>query len=149
MVVYYATTKLFKDKKPRDMTKGFILPLSIASYVTSKFGKRAIGYHNGIDLHAPMKTPVFAPMDGTVNLSTSKDGGNQIVIVHPNGYKTGYAHLSEWKVKNKEVVKQGQLIALSGNTGGHTTAPHLHLTVTDNRGIKIDPMKVFDFKLKT
>lgn len=105
-----------------------------------KTGKKG-EFHNGIDLAVPTGTPVKAPMDGVVSLVNSGgDGGNQIIIRHSNGYYTGYAHLSRLLVKKGDRIKQGDVIALSGNTG-KSTGPHLHLTMTDPAGAKIDPGK--------
>lgn len=137
------------------MIKEFQNPLDVKTWVTSKFGSRidpvtgkAGHFHNGIDLHAPSGTPIFAPMDGVAYLSINTEGGNQLVIHHTNGYKTGYAHLSSRVVSQLQVVKKGQLIAYSGNSGAHTTAAHLHFTVTNKEGRKIDPLSIFNLPLK-
>lgn len=103
-----------------------------------KTGKKG-AFHNGIDLPVPVGTPIKAPMDGVVSLVNSGgDGGNQIVIRHTNGYFTGYAHLSKQLVKKGDKVKRGDVIGLSGNTG-KSTGPHLHLTMTEPSGAKVDP----------
>lgn len=120
--------------------------------ITSKFGKRkapiagASTYHNGVDVGVPVGTQVRAPWDGTV-LSTYSNaaGGNQMIVKHPNGYRTGYAHLSGYVATRGQAVRQGEAICLSGNTG-HSTGPHLHFTLTDPAGQKVDPLTVFDFK---
>lgn len=126
----------------------WISPLQIKTWITSPFGKRGSEFHNGVDLHAPMGTAVIAPFDGVAFLSVNKDGGNQLVIQHDNGYHTGYAHLSKRMVSHGEKVKQGQLVAATGNSGAHTTAAHLHFTVTDKTGKKVNPLEVFNFPLK-
>ena len=120
--------------------------------VTSKFGPRkapvagASTYHNGVDVGVPVGTQVVAPWDGTV-LSTYSNaaGGNQMIVRHPNGYRTGYAHLSGYVATKGQTVRQGEAICLSGNTG-HSTGPHLHFTLTNPAGQKVDPETVFDFK---
>ena len=120
--------------------------------ITSKFGKRkapvagASTYHNGVDVGVPVGTQVVAPWDGTV-LSTYSNaaGGNQMIVKHPNGYRTGYAHLSEFCAQKGDRVAAGQTICLSGNTGRGTGA-HLHFTLTNPAGQKVDPETVFDFK---
>jgi len=127
--------------------KSWLQPVS--AKITSKFGYRTDpktgkqnAFHNGIDLSVPIGTPIKSPMDGVVSLVNSGgDGGNQIVIRHTNGYFTGYAHLSKQLVKKGDTVKRGDVIGLSGNTG-KSTAPHLHLTMTDPSGAKIDPQKL-------
>ena len=120
--------------------------------ITSKFGPRkapvagASTYHNGVDVGVPVGTQVVAPWDGTV-LSTYSNaaGGNQMIVKHPNGYRTGYAHLSGYVATKGQAVRQGEAICLSGNTG-HSTGPHLHFTLTNPAGQKVDPLTVFDFK---
>lgn len=147
LAVLYMANKLFKKQIVK--MEGLIFPLSIKTYVTSKFGNRKdpkgnkTQFHNGIDLHAPIGTKIFSPLDGVAFIADNAQGGKQLVISHDNGFKTGYAHLSEHKVRSGERVKAGQLVALSGNSGAHTTAAHLHLTVTNDKGVKIDPLTFF------
>ena len=119
--------------------------------VTSKFGSRkhpvtgVITNHNGVDIAAPLGTPIVAPLDGTViDVNTHQTGGKQLIIKHINGYRTGYAHLSKYAVNKGDKVKQGQVIAYVGNTGV-STGPHLHFTVTNPMGIKVNPEDYFTF----
>ena len=119
--------------------------------LTSGFGMRKhpvtgeSKLHNGQDIGVGIGTKVFAPRNGTVhNTTPTADGGNQIVIIHDNGWFTGYAHLSKLYVKPGQKVKQGDLIALTGNTG-QSTGPHLHFTLTNPKGEKIDP-KIYIYK---
>lgn len=121
----------------------------VAAKITSKFGYRTDpktgkqnAFHNGLDLAVPLNTPIKSPMPGVVfSISTVGDGGNQIILKHDNGYKTGYAHLNKILVKKGDKIKQGDVIGLSGNTG-KSTGPHLHLTLTDASGAKVDPEKM-------
>lgn len=109
-------------------------------YVTSPFG--GTRNHNGTDYRASVGTPVLAPADGKVqSIYDTERGGKQLVLLHDNGYKTGYAHLNSYNVNFGERVKQGEQIALTGNTG-IGTGPHLHFTVTDPAGNKLDPETV-------
>lgn len=97
--------------------------------------------HNGIDIVVPIGTPVKAPADGVVESTTpSTAGGTQLILRHGQ-WLTGYAHLSELKVSKGQHVKRGEVVALSGNTGAHTTGPHLHMTMTNPAGEKVDPMQ--------
>lgn len=119
--------------------------------INSGFGNRVhpiskkVEFHNGVDIHADVGTTVLDPWDGVVeNTYFADKGGNQLVIRHDNGFRTGYAHLSAFLVKKGEKVKAGDPIALTGNTGA-STGPHLHLTVTDPNGKKVDPEKYFKF----
>lgn len=121
----------------------------VVAKITSKFGYRTDpktgkqnAFHNGIDLAVPLNTPIKSPMPGTVDAVTSGgDGGNQVILKHDNGYKTGYAHLNKPMVKKGDKIKHGDVIGLSGSTG-KSTGPHLHLTLTDPSGAKVDPQKM-------
>ncbi|MEM9887948.1 MAG: TonB family protein [Bacteroidota bacterium] len=89
--------------------------------------------HTGVDYIVPMGTEVVATADGKVVVVKKwKEGyGNHITIKHAEGYSTFYAHLDDMLVKEGQQVKQGQVIALSGNTGT-STGPHLHYEVRLN-----------------
>lgn len=120
--------------------------------VTSRFGNRtaptsgASTNHNGTDIAVPVGTKIKSPWAGKVtSVMTNNAGGLQMVVTHYNGYKTGYAHLSEVIRQKGQLVLPGQAIALSGNTG-NTTGPHLHFTITNPAGEKIDPENKFDFE---
>lgn len=113
--------------------------------ITSRYGMRNGKLHNGTDIAVSVGTPVKSPWRGTVSETyTNSAGGKQIIINHPNGYRTGYAHLSEYRVSSGQKVRRGQVIALSGNTGG-STGPHLHFTLRKN-GQLVDPESKFNFK---
>jgi murein DD-endopeptidase MepM/ murein hydrolase activator NlpD len=118
----------------------------VVAKITSRFGYRTDPktgkpneFHNGIDLAVPSGTQIKSPMSGVVEaVNSGGPGGNELIIKHTNGYKTGYAHLSKVMVKKGDKVQQDQLVALSGNTG-KSTGPHLHFTMTDPSGTKVDP----------
>lgn len=99
--------------------------------------------HTGIDFTAEIGTDVYATGDGVVEVL--EDGawgyGKSIVINHGFGYKTRYAHLSAFKVRQGQKIKRGELIGLVGNTG-KSTGPHLHYEVELNNN-KIDPINFF------
>lgn len=124
----------------------------IKGKITSKFGNRqsptsgSSTFHNGVDISVPEGTKVKSPWAGKVtSVMTNNAGGLQMVVQHYNGWKTGYAHLSEVLNQKGDVVTAGQLIALSGNSG-NSTGPHLHFTLTNPQGEKVDPESKFDFK---
>ena len=96
--------------------------------------------HTGMDFTADKGTKVFATGDGTVELIENKRWGygKSIVINHGYGYKTRYAHLSAFKVKEGQKIKRGELIGLIGSTG-RSTGPHLHYEVIKN-GTKVNPI---------
>lgn len=116
--------------------------------VNSHFGYRPRfkRNHYGTDLKARMGDTVVAVFSGKVEkIKYERSGyGFHVVILHDDGVKTLYAHLSRILVKEGEIVRNGQPIALSGNTG-RSTGPHLHFEIRVG-GKCIDPEKVFDFK---
>ena len=101
-------------------------------------GRKTQGIHgnNGVDLAAPTGTPILAAADGRVIVSRSGgyNGGygSYLVISHPNGTQTLYAHLSKNSVFVGQSVAQGQIIGAVGNTG-KSTGSHLHFEI---RGAK-------------
>ena len=111
-------------------------------------GGRWAHKHSGQDYAVPTGTAVMAAHGGTVVKAGGNgagDGpayGNAVVIKHGNGTYSQYAHLSQVDVKVGQVVKTGQKIALSGNTG-NSSGPHLHFEIrtTPNYGSAVDPVK--------
>ncbi|MCL7428265.1 M23 family metallopeptidase [Streptomyces sp. YS415] len=103
--------------------------------------------HSGQDFAVASGTQVYAAHGGTVVKAGSNgagDGpayGNAVVIKHGNGTYSQYAHLSKIQVKAGQIVKTGQRIALSGNTG-NSSGPHLHFEIrtTANYGTAVDPV---------
>jgi murein DD-endopeptidase MepM/ murein hydrolase activator NlpD len=103
--------------------------------------------HSGQDFAVPIGTNVVAAHGGTVVKAGGNgagDGpayGNAIVIKHGNGTYSQYAHLSKINVKIGQIVKTGQSIAKSGNTG-NSSGPHLHFEIrtTPNYGSAVDPV---------
>lgn len=70
--------------------------------VSSKYGVRSGGFHNGTDIAVPVGTAVKSPWRGTViDTYSNAQGGLQMIIDHPNGYRTGYAHLSATVAKKR------------------------------------------------
>ena len=99
--------------------------------------------HTGIDFAAPIGTPIYASADGLVaNVDISFTGyGKKIEIDHGFGYRTRYAHMHAFAVRNGQHVKRGQLIGYVGDTG-LSTAPHLHYEVFIN-GAYVNPIHYF------
>jgi murein DD-endopeptidase MepM/ murein hydrolase activator NlpD len=96
--------------------------------------------HEGIDVTAPMGTPIEAPAAGVVREAGWEAGyGNTIVIDHGFGTVTKFAHASKILVREGQRVSRGQRIALVGNTG-LATGPHLHYEVHVN-GRPVDPLR--------
>jgi hypothetical protein len=99
--------------------------------------------HTGIDFAASIGTPIYATADGkVVTVDIKYSGyGKLVEIDHGFGYKTRYAHMHEFAVKQGQNVRRGDLIGYVGNTG-LSTAPHLHYEVLIN-GAQVDPVHYF------
>ncbi len=108
------------------------------SDISSKFGwrenpvLRRKEFHTGLDLRAPVGTPILAPADGVVKFTQYNQGsgyGNVVSLDHNYGFESYYAHLQNKPVvKEGQFVKKGDLIAYSGNSG-MSTGPHLHYEI--------------------
>jgi murein DD-endopeptidase MepM/ murein hydrolase activator NlpD len=110
------------------------------------FNGKATSTHWGLDFRVPTGTPVAAMNDGTVLLARPLYfEGNFVVLDHGQGLLTIYMHLSEFKVKEGDQVKRGQVIALSGGTG-RATGPHLHVGVRW-QGTYLDPAGLVRLRL--
>ena len=96
--------------------------------------------HPGLDIGAPMGTPIFATGDGMVVRVEYKTYGYglNVVIDHGYGYKTLYAHMSKIDAKVGQKIKRGQIIGYVGSTG-YSTCPHVHYEVFVN-DIRVNPM---------
>lgn len=98
-------------------------------------------FHNAIDIVAPEGTPVRAAMDGRVaDTGYNAIYGNYVILTHPDGYQTLYAHLSKVAVKRGASLRQGAALGAVGSTG-YSTGPHLHFSVF-KRGSAVDPLKL-------
>jgi murein DD-endopeptidase MepM/ murein hydrolase activator NlpD len=110
------------------------------------FNGKTSSPHLGLDFRVPSGTPVEAMNDGTVLLARPLYfEGNLVVLDHGQGLLTLYLHLSEFKVKEGDQVKRGQVIALSGGTG-RATGPHLHAAVRW-QGTYLDPAALMRLRL--
>jgi murein DD-endopeptidase MepM/ murein hydrolase activator NlpD len=112
--------------------------------VNSEFGRRlspwtaAAEHHSGLDIGAPIGTPVQAPAPGTVVFSgPHAEYGLTVVIDHGNDTKSLYGHLSKLGVAAGQQVRRGDLVALTGNTG-RSSGPHLHYEIQVT-GQAVDP----------
>lgn len=123
----------------------FINPLS--GTVSSRFGVLSSirsSYHTGLDIGAPLGTPIKAAAGGTVAFSGWKGAlGKLITIDHGNGVVTYYAHCGSLYKSVGEVVDQGEIIAAVGMTG-NTTGPHLHIEVRVNE-VAYNPVDYFNY----
>ena len=110
-----------------------ILPVN--GYIVREFGKvkdlftGKIKQHDGINIIAPLKTPVVAPADGNVSqIGRDRFRGIYVIIDHSKYYKTMYCHLSRKKVKQGEHIKRGDIIGYVGKTG-RAEFPNLYYEV--------------------
>lgn len=108
---------------------------------------RALQSHQGIDYTLPEGESIFATADGVVKdvLGKTSTSGITVVIDHGNGYTTSYSHLQKAKVKRRQKVRRGDIIALSGNSG-LSLSPHLHYEVR-YEGMRVDPTHYFFMEL--
>ena len=118
-------------------SSGLIWP--VQGIVTSGFGARWGGFHEGLDIAAPEGTPIVAAGSGTVVIAAYTGGyGNYTCIDHGGGLSTCYGHQSAFAVSSGESVSQGEVIGYVGSTG-HSTGPHLHFEVRVD-GAAQDPL---------
>lgn len=144
-----------------NVSENWTLPINPGSYrVSSPYGMRLhpiLGQyllHNGIDLSAPLGTPVRAASSGTVtyirradvsvgNINSHWNTGLYVVISHGGGVESGYGHLmsvaSDLKVG--DTVDMGDVIGHVGSTG-NSTGPHLHFVIVQDAGV-VNGKRVF------
>ncbi|MCZ8271144.1 MAG: peptidoglycan DD-metalloendopeptidase family protein [Beijerinckiaceae bacterium] len=128
-------------EEPAEQAANFRWPAQ--GRVISGFGaKGASGTNDGINIAVPEGTPVRAAEGGTVIHADDalKGYGKLVLVRHPNGYVSVYAHNGEIKVKRGESVKRGQVIAASGSSG-NVTSPQLHFQIRKGSQA-VDPMKM-------
>ena len=118
----------------------FSIPVGkpVNGWIASSYGKRISPFtgkfamHYGIDIAAPVGSPIYAPADGVVIFAGIKSGfGRFLMIAHDHGIVTKYGHNAELFVQTGERVKRGDPIAAVGSTG-RTTGPHLHYEIWVN-----------------
>lgn len=139
----------FYDDKGYPLEKTFLRAPCRFDYISSGFNRKrrhpimgGVHPHLGIDYAAPIGTPVWAVADGKIVLKRwAKGFGKQIVIQHPNGYRSYYSHLSKYGpgIDVGKSVGQKQIIGYVGSTG-FSTGPHLDYRLTKN-GKFINPYK--------
>lgn len=124
----------------------YMWPMPASHMITSGYGPRPGEFHKGIDIGAPVGTPIVAVADGTVIMAGPAEGfGHWVVIEHSNGLMSVYGHMyaDGVKVSVGQHVSQGQVIALSG-CDGEATGPHLHFAfatgISGGRMDYVNPM---------
>ena len=143
---------LVNNKLPVGKTiQGLALSWPMASFeITQPFGPSNVvleppfgpykHFHTGVDMAAPLGTPVMAAADGLVVAvgHTNVGYGNYVVIAHGGGIATLYGHLLQTNASVGDRVVRGQVIGLEGSTG-FSTGPHVHFELRVNDQV-IDPM---------
>lgn len=126
-----------------DSTFGYAFP--VEKETTSGFGGRR-RHHKGVDIPLEVGENVVAAFGGKVRYAKWNSGGfgNLVIVRHPNGLETFYAHLSKIKVEPNQVVQAGELLGLGGSTG-RSYSPHLHFEIRYGF-VPFDPKFVFDLE---
>jgi murein DD-endopeptidase MepM/ murein hydrolase activator NlpD len=124
---------------PGGSTAGMVWPAQ--GMLSSGFGWRWGRAHKGIDIAAPIGTPIVAAAAGRVSYAGWNDGGYGYVVEvdHEDGRMTRYAHNDRILVKDGQQVNQGQQISEMGTTG-RSTGPHLHFEVRQPDGEAVNPI---------
>ncbi|MBA7608435.1 hypothetical protein ES703_15612 [subsurface metagenome] len=125
-------------KESKMMNKSIPNFIPVNGWITKGFDV----VHKGVDIAAPVGTPIFSSMDGKVSF-TGWDSilGNVIKVEGISGYTTVYGHCSKIFVKKGGFVRKGEIIASVGKTG-RTDAPHLHYEIEMN-GLNMNPELFF------
>ena len=101
-------------------------------------------FHKGVDISAPLGTPVYAPADAVVKHCGTKDGyGNVVDLLLSDGTKMRFAQLKKSKVSAGDTISAGDVVGLVGQSGTQAYGPHLHLEVwkknADGEVVSHDP----------
>ena len=145
---YAEAMKIYKTVNEKSyISSEFIVPLK--SKITSDFGKARVyngslkGYHSGTDFRADVGTPLLACNDGKIVLVKDRFySGGSVVIDHGHGVYSCYFHMSRFDVKQGTLIKKGDVIGLSGDTG-RVTGPHLHFAMRV-AGEQVDPLQFIE-----
>ena len=139
--IYYAFIALINKLLQSHLSTKIIVFIQPAQGIIIQDFNPSIG-HMGIDYGVKTGSPVFASVGGIITFSDYTIGsGYMLIIQHDQGFTTVYKHCSSLLKKERDIVSQGDLIALSGNTGKNTSGPHLHFEIWQD-GRPIDPQKI-------
>lgn len=145
---YLRQTALFAADTPERLWRGaWVRP--VPGRATGRFGSRSVfngqprNPHSGADFLAAVGTPVAAPNHGRVVLAgDTYFSGGSVILDHGWGLYSYLAHLSRILVEEGDLVRQGDVVGLSGATG-RVTGPHLHWTVRLG-GARVDPLSLIE-----
>ncbi|MET0154657.1 MAG: M23 family metallopeptidase [Rickettsiales bacterium] len=139
----------FSGPAPAALSSDFVWPVRQGK-VTSAFGPKKGGlYNEGVNISANKGEPVLAAADGEVVYSGNelRGYGNLILIKHPNGYITTYAHNNGNAVTKGDAVRRGQIIGTVGDSG-NVSSPQLHFSIREGKNA-VDPGKFFRSSTET
>jgi murein DD-endopeptidase MepM/ murein hydrolase activator NlpD len=124
---------------------GFVFPIK-SNNITSSFGPRRHRFHYGTDIGLNIGDSIVAAFEGTVRIVDyeGRGYGNYVVVRHPNGLESIYAHMSKSLVKVNQQVIAGELIGLGGSTG-RSSGPHLHFELRF-LGNAFNTAKIIDYE---
>lgn len=130
-------------------------PIKDSYIITSYYGHRILfgkdDFHTGVDFAANEGTPVYAVANGVISsIGFTNIGGNYITILHENGYKSYYGHLStnhlvtasDYVYKGEQISTIGPKYLENGRLNGMTTGCHLHFGMYDKDGKHFDPLSL-------
>jgi murein DD-endopeptidase MepM/ murein hydrolase activator NlpD len=116
-----------------------LCPMNGSAYGDSWGAPRSGGRsHEGVDMLAPMGTPIYAVVSGSVNFRQNRLGGNAASLVGDNGNRYYYAHFASYEGVSRR-VNQGDVIGYNGDTGNATGTPHLHFEIHPGGGLAVNP----------
>ncbi len=129
-----------------DTSQNRLFTYPLQNYVTSPFGERRSYWHFGTDIKVIYRDTIRCAFDGIVRIvQNDRYGYGKVVVVrHPYGLETLYAHLSSTMVKNNQELKSGDVIGLGGRTG-RATGSHLHFEMRFC-GEPFDPGYLLDYE---
>jgi peptidoglycan LD-endopeptidase LytH len=116
-----------------------LCPMNGSAYGDSWGAPRSGGRsHEGVDMLAPMMTPIYAVVSGVVNFRQNRLGGNAASLLGDNGNRYYYAHFASYEGASRRVT-QGEVIGYNGDTGNATGTPHLHFEIHPGGGLAVNP----------
>jgi len=122
-------------------------PFSREFVISSPYGPRIhpvtgnVGSHRGTDYATPIGTPVYSPLSGVIAFVGEDDRSGRYIGVKNEDFMVSFSHLETQIGTAGDPISAGQAVAVTGNTG-MSTGPHVHVTVKDASGNRIDPETV-------
>ena len=138
--------QIYKMSSGGQQVYGPVMQEDWTNLITSNYGERIHPitgertFHKGVDIGIPVGTPLYSAVSGTVtDAGNSSTAGNYVRIQNSTGWTVTFMHMDSFIVAAGDVVKQGDFVGYSGNTG-RSTGPHLHLEVWDRDKNTVNPI---------